>query len=256
MSQVEFAVSPYRFSADPPAMVAFLETLGMRKVLTTAGDWFGVLRAGAGWVGVHQAASSDIGAAPGETQLVLLTRSAAAAAAELESRGISTTVWDESYGQHAGVTDPTGGGIWINEYQDDLYGYLGHDGEGDPRLSVTMVRPSVDREADRTFFGTFGFVPEAGANEWWEALRASDVSGVIGLHKPMSGEYPTSSAASPFADRTSIARLGFETTEDLDALAVRLSAAGYQARVVVDAVRAVHVTDPDGCRIEIHPART
>ena len=49
-------------------------------------------------------------------------------------------------------------------------------------------------------------------------------------------------------------RLGFSTTEDLTALADRLTAAGYEARVVEgEGIRAVHVIDPDGVELEIHP---
>lgn len=250
-----FEVNPYRFSTDAPAMVRFLETLGLRKAITTKGDWFGILRAGAGCVAVHSVTDSETGAAPGETQLVLLTESAAAAAVALEHEGLDVTVWDESYGQHAGVVDPSGGGVWINERQHDLYGYEAHDGGApDPRVAVTMVRASHDRVADRAFFAAFGFTPFGASSEWWEPLRASAQSGVIGLHAPMQGEDATSASRSPFAPRTSIVRLGFETTEDLGALAERLTAAGYAARVVEDAVRAVHVVDPDGITIEIHPA--
>lgn len=252
MTTPTFAVNPYRFSADPAAMIAFLETLGLRKAVTSEGEWFGLLRAGAGWVAVHPVSSSQTSAGPGETQLVLLTERAADAAAALEARGVHATVWDESYGQHAGVIDPAGGGVWINEHQADLYGYVGHDAAADPRLSVTMVRSSADRDADRAFFAGFGFESDPGANEWWEALRASPTSGVIGLHAPMPGERASSSAPSPFAERTSVARLGFETTEDLDELAARLTASGHHAAVVAGDARAVHVIDPDGCELEIH----
>lgn len=254
MNTIEFAVNPYRFSDDPAAMVAFLETLGMRKVITTASDSFALLRAGAGWVGVHAAGFRPEGTPAGETQLVLLTRSAVEAADQLRARGVTATVWDESYGRHAGVVDPTGGGVWINEYLEDLYGYLEHDDAPDQALSVTMVRPSADGAADRAFFGLFGFEPEDGGNQWWQALSASAGSGAIGLHHPMPGEEPNSATRAPFAERTATARLGLRTTEDLPRLAERLTRAGYAARVVTGDLRAVHVQDPDGCEVEIHPA--
>lgn len=51
-----------------------------------------------------------------------------------------------------------------------------------------------------------------------------------------------------------LVRLGLETSEDLTALAERLTAAGYEARVVEEhGLRAVHLTDPDGEHLEIHP---
>src|SRR5699024_1739970 len=79
-------------------------------------------------------------------------------------------------------------------------------------------------------------------------------SGVIGLHKPMPGEVPHAATPAPFAERTSTVRLGFQTSEELEALAERLDRAGYPARVVSEQVTAVYVVDPDGCELEIHPA--
>src|SRR5699024_2163768 len=253
MKPIECAVNPYRFSDDPPAMVDILEERGMRKAVTTSGDWFGLLRAGAGWVGVHRASTEPGGSPAGQTQFVLLAGDARSAADLLEELGVPATVWDESYGRHAGVVDPAGGGVWINEHQADLYGYIGHDGEADPGLSVTMVRASADREADRAFFARFGFVPEPGGNEWWQALRASEYSGVIGLHKPMPGEVTHAAPPAPFAARTSTVRLGFQTSENLEALAERLDRPGYPARVVSGRVTAVYVGLRNGCELEIYP---
>jgi hypothetical protein len=50
--------------------------------------------------------------------------------------------------------------------------------------------------------------------------------------------------------------LGFETTEDLTQLVERLRGAGYTDAVVAEhhGLVRVQVTDPDGQRLEIHPA--
>src|SRR5699024_6211348 len=111
-----------------------------------------------------------------------------------------------------------------------------------------------DREADRAFFARFGFVPEPGGNEWWQALRASEYSGVIGLHKTMPGEVTPAAPPAPSAKRTATARLRAPTSAHLEALAERLDRAGYPARGVSGQVTAVHVVDPDGCELEIHPS--
>ncbi|GAB3811560.1 hypothetical protein GCM10028820_03000 [Tessaracoccus terricola] len=251
MTDQTFTVFPLRFSSDPPAMIAFLRTLGMADVVTTDGDGYAELRAGAGRVMVHRAEGSDSGVAPVTTDLCLQVPSVDDAAAALERAGLEVRVWDESYGRQASVTGPLGEVIAINEVQHDLYGYRGHDGAADARLVVTAVRPSTDFATDTHFFGQLGFTPDADGDQWWQGLRSP--GGVVGLHMP--GEEPSSrDTGEPFGRQATV-RLGFETSEDLDKLAARLVAAGYEARVVEeDGLRSVQLTDPDGCHLEIHPA--
>src|SRR5699024_6157683 len=141
MKPIECAVNPYRFTDDPPAMVACLEELGMRKAVTASGDWFGLLRAGAGWVGVHRASTDPEGSPAGQTQLVLLAGDARSAADMLEEQGVPATVWDESYGRHAGVVDPAGGGGWINEPHARLDGGTGHARGAHRGLRGPQVQP-------------------------------------------------------------------------------------------------------------------
>lgn len=248
MTQPTFRVLPIRFSSDPPAMIAFLRTLGLGDVVTTDGDGFAELRAGAGRVLVHGAEGSDSNAAPGTTDLCLQVPSVDDAAAELERRGVEAKVWDESYGRQAAVTGPLGETIGINEEQHDLYGYRGHDGEADERLVVVAVRPSTDFAADREFFARFGFVADAG-DESWQALRSD--GGVVGLHLP--GVDASARETGSVWGRSATVRLGFETSEPLEQVADRLVAAGYEARVVdADGIRSVKLTDPDGVPLEIH----
>ena len=247
---VLFTVLPVRFSDDPPAMIEFLRTLGLVDVVTTEGDSYAELRAGAGRILIHGAKSSASGAESGDTDLCLQVPSIDAAAAALSRNGIAVRVWDESYGRQAAVTGTMGETIGINEEQTDLYGYVGHDEAPGSGLAVTAIRPSHDFAADAAFFKQFGFQPDANGSQWWQAMRSS--GGVIGLHVPRNT--PSFRESGSGADRIATAGLGFETLEDLDALATRLSAAGYPAEVVEEKnLRAVHLTDPDGKKLEIHP---
>lgn len=259
---VAFTVFPLRFTADPAALITFLRTLGMAPLITTEGDGFADLVAGGGGrVMVHAAgAASATGAPAGETQLSTAVPSADAAAERLRSAGLEVAVWDESYGRQGNITGPHGEAIGINEDQEDHYGYLAHDGAGaDQRLSVTAVRASAEgseRERDVAFFAALGFTPIDEGARGYRALTHSG-HGSIGLHEPEGGEQAHRAGDDPGHPhlRVSLVRLGFETTEGLEDLAARLVTAGYAAEVIEQpGVRSVHVTDPDGQRLEIHPA--
>ncbi len=250
-----FDVMPLRFSSDPPGMIQFLRTLGLEPSRTTVGLGFGELRAGAGRVMVHRAEGSDTRAQPGETQLCLMTDSADDVLELAGAAGFDVTVWDESYGRQAAVAGPYGEWMWINEEQTDLYGYQGYDATGfDDRLVVSAIRQSPDFDADRAFFSIFGLSPLPGGNKEWEALRGTDTAGIIGLHHPAADSTVARLSDSEPLHRVPLVGLGFQTGEPLDPLCDRLVASGYDARVVVDrAATKVHVVDPDGLEIEIHP---
>lgn len=244
-------VNPYRFSADPIAMLTFLEALGLVPVVSSASGYT-LLQAQSGYVAVHPPDDSPTGPIAGETHLVLLTDDATAAADHLRAAGLPTTTWDESYGRHAGVVDPRGDGILINEEQSDLYGYTGHPAASPGPVGVTAVRYSHDFAADLPFYAALGFQVATDGGEWWQGLRAGPESGVIGLHFTEDA-LPVSAGGSEIGPNP-LVNLGFETDEPLAALAARLTAAGHPAEVVTDAAATkVHVTDPDGCLIEIHP---
>lgn len=248
-----FTITPYRFTHDVPRLVAFLEAVGLRRSVTTAGLGFAVMVAEhGGAVGVHQAGDAETGASAGETQLVFSVDSADDAARTLRQYGLDAITWDESYGRHAGVLDPTGGGIWINEEQ-DRYGYQSHDVAPGGGAAVTAVRYSTDMAADEAFFAAFGLARHGHGDEWWTPLTG-DAVGILGLHKPSGDEPPYRATPGAPLPTVSLVSLGFETTRDLAELAAVLTDAGFPAEVVTDeAATKVHVTDPDGCHVEIHP---
>lgn len=68
-------------------------------------------RLGGGPFLIHGPEGTPVGA----TQLVLLTADVPESAECLKVAGLQAITWDESYGRHAGLTDPAGGGVWINE---------------------------------------------------------------------------------------------------------------------------------------------
>lgn len=256
---VPIAVFPLRFTARPGEMIDFLCTLGMAPLITTETSGFADLVAGGGGrVMIHDAPSSATGAPAGETQLSTAVRSADAAAEQLREVGLEVVVWDESYGRQGNITGPHGEAVGLNEDQSDPYGYVEHDGgSADPRLTVVAVRPSAagpERERDVAFFAALGFRPEGPRAGSWTRLTSAG-GGTIGLHEPEEGWHAARPGDVGGADLlVSLVHLGFETTEDLAALAERLRAAGHPAEVNASGgTRSVHVTDPDGRHLEIHP---
>lgn len=234
-------VLPYRFTDRPAEVVAFLEVLGLAREVS-APTGFTVLGAAAGGVGVHPAA----GELAGETHLVLEVPSVDV----LEGlEGITT--WDEAWGRQAGVTDPLGGGIWIDEVQADLYGYQGHDGAPRPGLVVDAIRFSTDFAADVAFFARFGLRPRGHHDQYWTPLAASVRSGTLALHMN-SGEPVTRPATDNPVGAHALCILGFETTEPLAEVRQRLADAGYPATISDGPRPAVHVVDPDGQQVQVH----
>lgn len=252
MTAPAFAVNPYRFTNDPEAMRRFLEALGLVPRFAS-GIGYVMLEAGSGWVSVHPADLSATHAEHGETQLSLLALAGDGedAAEALADLGLDAKLWEEQYGGQAGVVGPAGEGIWVDGKLKDTVGA----GEPDPAITVVAVRYSADFAADRAFFATLGFAEMDGASEWWTSLTAPG-GGTVGLHKPSDGADLTSrpSEHNPIG-AIALASLGFATSHPLEELAARLTEAGYEASVVEDAAaRKIHVVDPDGKTIEIHPA--
>lgn len=245
MTTPTYAVNLYCFTDRSAEVVAFYELLGLRTRVSS-GTGFALLEGAAGWLAVHRAVDSDAGARPGETQLVLLTESVDAAASDLAARGFDTRVWDESYGRHAAVTTPLGTAVWVNEHQTDLYGYRAHySGAPGPAL-VTGIWFSTDFARDAAWLAQFGFAPVGeGDDTWWQAF--DNGHGRIGLHGA-DADHPEPVAGLHTVD------VGLQTSQPLEEVAERLVAAGLDARIVTDAnATKVHVTDPDGREIEIHP---
>lgn len=249
-----FTVFPLRFTRDPQALIAFLRTLGMAPAITAGDDGFGDLVAGAGRVMVHSVRGAESGAAHGDTDLCLAVPDAEQAARDLAEAEIGGTVWDESYGKQGRIDGPAGEGVSLNEHQSDLYGYQGHDPSGaDPRLSVTAVVMSDDFDRDAAWFARLGFTAEGTDGAEWRELRGRGRTGTVGLHRPVPDSRRTRPTGEEFGDCLQV-RIGFSTTEPLEELARRLEEAGHPARLArQDGVRSVHVTDPDGLPMEIHP---
>lgn len=253
-----FSVFPLLFTDDPATLIALLEELGMVPLVTGGnGGYADLVAGGGGHVMVHPAASSATGSPAGETQLSTSVADLELAAAHLRAQGLEVRIWDEAYGRQGSVVGPHGEGVGLNEEQEDLYGYRAHDaGSADARLSVATVRPSSagpPRERDIDFFAACGFAPVEAGDRWWQELRAPG-GGSIGLHGPAPGEAVSRPSGEAGFEDVPLVRLGFSTSEDLDALAGRLLAAGYDARRVdAQGVSSVHVTDPDGRHLEVHP---
>lgn len=250
-----YAVCPYRFSADPPAMVRFLDLLGLRREVTSPGDAFAVLRGRRGRVAVHAAAAGAVTGVPaGRTSLVFLVDDAVRATAELARDGLEVACWDEAYGKQGAVRDPFGHGVWLNEPVRDLHGYVGHPAE--PSL-VDVVAVCWTPDADRSgaFYRRLGFDGPPPAHAGWWPLDAAVDGGTVGLHAhdgvPEAGPWSADDPVSP----AGLGGLSFATAEPLDELGGRLAAAGHPVRDDRDAT-APHltVTDPDGIEIELHQA--
>ena len=252
MTAPTFSVYPLRFTPDPGAWRPFLEALGLVPRFAS-GIGFMMFESGSGWVGIHPDELSATHAEPGETQLALLSLEGDGedAAEAIKDLGLKAQLWDEEFGQQAGVIGPQGEGIWVNAKLKDTVGA----GDADPGMAVVAVRYSADFEADRAFFAKLGFAEQEGGSEWWTALTAPG-GGTVGLHKPSRDVDATArpSEHNPIG-AVALASLGFATTHPLEEIVSRLTQAGYEATLLDDdAAHKVHVTDPDGQTIEIHGA--
>ena len=224
-------VRPLRFTDDIPAMRDFLALLGMApRVESQQGGWVAMV-SGAGMVALHDAASSTMGAQPGQTELAFEGAALEALADRLSDGGwVDATIWDEAYGRVLSVTDPDGDQIWTDGYSDDDYGYRIHQPERDWRWSVLPVRSTQSPGEYVRFLGCFGL-----------GRRADEGSPVVGGHVGM-----IRLEAGPKATR-----LGFATEEPLAAVAKRLRSAGHADAAVADDV--LTVTDPDGQPVSVYP---
>ena len=290
----QIVVCPYRFTSQAARVTDFYKLSGLEEV-RRSGSGYTVLRGAAGYLAIHPTASARVGKAT-ETHLSFMVPSVEKYLAQLPENVVNLVWWDEAWGQAAGIVDPAGGGIWINEWEHDLYGYedrlaegaapaqeYSDNGEGAEAVNketagshsageaglpkaggrsgepvaveVVMVRYSYDFDADRNFFAKLAFQSAAGACPEWEQMSASKQSGWIGLHYPNAGQQTVRKEDNnPVGDFVPLVSLSLQTTEDLQQLAHRLSEHGYPAQVVTDAAATkVHVTDPDGAALEIHP---
>jgi catechol 2,3-dioxygenase-like lactoylglutathione lyase family enzyme len=250
-----FTVCPYRFSADPPAMVRFLDVLGLRRETTTQGDGFAIMRGRRGLVAVHAADRGAVTGVPASsTSLAFVVDDARRATADLAADGYEVAAWDESYAVQGAVRDPYGHGVWLNEPVRDLHGYVAHAPEPSV-VDVVAVCWTPDAARSEPFLRRLGFRGPPPAHDGWWPLHAPDGGGSVGLHAhegdPPAGPWSADDPVSPAA----LVGLSFWTAEPLDDLGARLEAAGHPVRDDRDAT-APHltVTDPDGVEIELHQA--
>ena len=248
---IDYTLCPYRFTPDPPAMIAFLEALGLQSVTRAESGTFAVLAGRSGRVAVHEAHLQSDGSRPVETSLNFEAEDAQQAADALRAQGLEATVWDEAFGKLAGALSPLGYAVWVDEVMQDLYGgYRMEEPDGASSIGVVAVHGSPDLDADTEFFAHFGY-RSADGDSTYRSLRAP--GGVIWMNA-LSGE-PTLTKPGDFFGPSALVELAFETTEPLPALVERLLRAGYaDAELVEEKGRHVTVTDPDGQYVEVYPA--
>ncbi|HLS15859.1 MAG TPA: hypothetical protein VK095_15230 [Beutenbergiaceae bacterium] len=121
-------VAPLWFTHDTATAVDTLTALGAQpRIGSTDGGWTD-LRTDSGLVAVHTAASAETVSPATEASVGLSfehTGNIDHLLGPLQDAGIEATIIDESYGRSLRMPDPDRPGeqIWINEQQQDLYGY-------------------------------------------------------------------------------------------------------------------------------------
>lgn len=251
MTAASLVVRPVRFTDNLDAMRAFYECIGLRaRIESERGGWVDMV-AGAGMVALHSAATSDVGAAAGETRLSFEVDDARELAKQLDDGGVpDVVVYDEAYGLVLRFADPLGDTLVADGRTSDLYGYRLHQADPDPRLRVLAVRFTDPQGSYAGFLERLG-LPLREGDEWFAVHAAPGDGGLVGLHHVYDGELPI--VPSPGA-----VHLTFETTEALASVRDRLIGAGYaDAAITTDEfVSLVSVTDPDGRECQIHAAPT
>lgn len=247
---VDVRVTTLRMSTDVPAMITFLEAIGLRREITSRArpdgsyDW-GTAIGRSGKVAVH---ATDDPATTGTTTLNLEVPDAAAMVAQLTRQSILTRTWDESFGRAVLAQSPVGE-LYVGEDDPEGYGYDHHDTGSVGPVDVVAVRVLADA-AERGFLEVLGLqtVDHAPDDPADDAVLVASAGGRIRLVP----SYDLLTQNGPGADDWQI-QMSFDTGEELVALAARLVAAGYaDARLVTDPRPVVVVTDPDGQRVAIH----
>jgi hypothetical protein len=215
----EVVIRPLRFTADVPAMRAFLETLGLRsRIESERGGWVDMV-AGRGMVALHDSATSSTGGRAGETSLAFEADDVDDLRARLDAAGYQdATVFDEAFGRVLSMVGPENTPIWIDERSKDLYGYKLNDAQPDQRWSV---KPQLSVENQAAWLRFLEFLGGDSA----ELVRFG----------PPAAELEV--------------RLEFGTAERLADVARRLTAAGHPSR---QAEGMLTVTDPDGQTVRVH----
>ena len=248
-------VRPVRFTNDVARMQAFLEHVGLRPRIEARGGGWVDLIADSGMVALHDAATSAIGAKPGQTCLSFEANDLDQLADQLRDAGVpDVTVHDEAYGRVLSCTDPLGDQIWVDGRTDDLYGYRTHpESRPEAGLSVVPVRFTDPQGPYADWLIALGLTRIGESNESYVMFDAGDGKhGYVGLHHVYTQD-PTDL---PIVEGRGSAHLTFATHEPLDAVAARLVDAGHgDAHVIVeDFGSMLSVTDPDGQEVQVHEA--
>ena len=248
-------VRPVRFTNDVARMQAFLEAVGLRPRIEARGGGWVDLIADSGMVALHDAATSAIGAKPGQTCLSFEANDLDQLADQLRDAGVpDVTVHDEAYGRVLSCTDPLGDQIWVDGRTDDLYGYRTHpESRPEAGLSVVPVRFTDPQGPYADWLIALGLTRIGESNESYVMFDAGDGKhGYVGLHHV----YTQDPADLPIVEGRGSAHLTFATHEPLDAVAARLVEAGHgDAHVIVeDFGSMLSVTDPDGQEVQVHEA--
>ena len=250
-----YVIWPLRFSPDAAAMIDFYRRLGLHLAFSHDNGTFATFNGRSGTLGVHSAHDTTSDEIPSHTALNLATDDVEQAVAELVAMGHDVKIWDETYGKQGVVLSRDGRVIGLNpDSQDDLYGgYRVHEADTEPTLDVVAVCVTPEMRAEAVWFASFGFVASSYDDPWWIGLRAGDRSGVLGIH---AGEVETGDPRDDddLFGPPYLVRIGFETHLSLAAEADRLRAAGIETTMITGEVPHLEMTDPDGERIEIHPA--
>lgn len=251
----DLVVRPVRFTDNLEPMRAFLEALGLQpRVEATAGGWVDMVGDG-GMVALHSARTSESQAPSGFTSLSFEADDIDSLAKRLLEAGVDdVAVYDEAYGRVLNCLDPLGDQFQVDERNDDPYGYRVHQPSGIASgLRVMPLRLTDPLGAYGDFLTLLGCRLRGGASEHFAAYTLGDGDhGLVGLHPPM--DPTTVGATEQQLSRSGAAYLSFEASEDLAAVADRLTSAGFPAGVAHRAHvgNVLTVTDADGLRIEVH----
>ncbi|HEY7044916.1 MAG TPA: hypothetical protein VH419_14705, partial [Nocardioidaceae bacterium] len=204
-------------------------------------------------VALHDAASSTMGAKPGQTTLSFEANDIDALATRLRAAEVpGVAVVDEAYGRVLSCKDPLGDEIVIDERTGDLYGYRTHpESRPEAGLAVVPVRFTAPQGPYGVWLEALGMTRVGDLDEFYVMWDAGDAKhGYVGLHYV----YVDDESELPIVPGPASVHLTFATAEPLDEVAGRLVQAGHaDARVSVeDFGSMLSVTDPDGQEVQVH----
>jgi catechol 2,3-dioxygenase-like lactoylglutathione lyase family enzyme len=110
-------------------------------------------------------------------------------------------------------------------------------------MKVMPIRYVADMASSARFYAALGLVPgDSSRSGNWTELNAA--GGALALHAAASSEQGIPGRV----------ELSFETTEPLEVLAGRLTAAGFAPEAILDENfgRSLRVTDPDGVLVQVN----